>query len=116
MMPKQIKIGTQVFKIVEKTSIEDGLLNEGSYGYTLDNQNLIVIDKNIPKSKKQVTLLHEVLHACRMSIEGPIRPKKTDEYEVWEHHFIGIYEHTVLMVIRDNPSLIKWLSDTSSQA
>jgi Zn-dependent peptidase ImmA (M78 family) len=109
MMPKQVKVGLQTFKIVEKTNLDDGMLSDGSYGYTLENQNLIVIDKNIPKSKKQVTVLHEVLHACRMSLEGPTRPKKSDDYETWEHHFIGIYENAVLMVMRDNPTLLKWL-------
>jgi Zn-dependent peptidase ImmA (M78 family) len=112
MIPKQVKVGLQTFKIVEKPALDDGMLNEGSYGYTLENQNLIVIDKNIPKSKKQVTVLHEVLHACRMSLEGPTRPKKSDDYETWEHHFIGIYENAVLMVMRDNPTLLKWLIET----
>ena len=110
-MISKVKIGAQVFRVVERLREDDGMLSEGSLGYTLDDENLIVIQKNLSKSKKQVTLWHEILHAARMAWESNVRPKKTDEYEVWEHYFIGLYESVLLLVLRDNPELVDWLRE-----
>jgi hypothetical protein len=107
--PREVKIGAQVFKVLERTRKEDGMLADGNYGYTLDEQNLIVIDASMHISKKRVTLLHEVLHAARMIWESPVKPKKSDEFETWEHYFIGIYETAILLVLKDNKELVEWL-------
>jgi hypothetical protein len=109
VMPKQVKIGPQVFKIVERSKIDDGMLNDGSFGYTLDMANLIVVDADIHITKKQVTLLHEIMHACRMVFEGTSKPSKSDDADVWEHHFIGVWESSLLLVLRENPDIVKWL-------
>ncbi len=108
-MPTQVKVGTQIFAIVERSSDIDGMLNDGNYGYTLDEKNLIVVEKDIHKSKKQITLLHEILHACRMVFDNSLKPKKTDDFEVWEHYFIGTVEQPLLLVFSENPGLIEWL-------
>jgi hypothetical protein len=109
MLPKRIKVGTQVFDVVERSQKEDGMLNDGSYGYTLDTHNTIVIDKDIHPSKKTVTLLHELMHAARMVFENQTKPNKSASFEDWEHHFIGIWENSLLMVLRDNPDLVAYL-------
>jgi hypothetical protein len=109
-IPSRLKIGAQIFKVEERSVKQDGTLNDNSYGYTLDQGNLIVIDANIAFSKKQQTLLHEVIHALGMvHAAGMKQPGSKDEYEVWEHHFIGIWEAPMLMFIRDNPEVIAWL-------
>jgi Zn-dependent peptidase ImmA (M78 family) len=108
-VPKSVKVGIQVFDIVQHTQKEDGMLNEGAYGYTLDTRNMIVIDSDLHISKKKVTVLHEVLHASRMVFDNSVKPKKTDDFETWEHYFIGVWENSLIMVLRDNPELLKWL-------
>lgn len=110
-MIEKVRVGAQVFRVIERSRRDDGMLSEGNLGYTLDDENLIVIEKSLSKSKKQVTLLHEILHAIRMERETPARPKKNDEYETWEHYFIGVYENGLLLVLRDNPELIEWLRE-----
>lgn len=109
MMPKSVKIGPQVFDIIERSQKEDGMLNDGSYGYTLDTKNTIVIDKDVHLSKKQVTLLHEIMHAARMVFESPTKPSKSATYEDWEHFFIGVWENSLLMILRENPDIVNWL-------
>jgi len=109
LIPKSVKIGAQTFDIHERTKKQDSLLSEGNFGYTRDEINLIVIDSELHSSKKKVTLLHEILHAARMIFELPIRPKEKAAFEDWEHYFIGIYETSLLMIMRDNPGLMKWL-------
>jgi Zn-dependent peptidase ImmA (M78 family) len=110
---KSVKIGVQVFEIIERTQKEDGMLNEGSYGYTIDTQNVIVIDSNLHVSKKKVTIMHEVLHAARMVFDNSVKPKKSDDFEAWEHYFFGVWENSLIMVMRDNPELMQWLVSDS---
>lgn len=114
MTPKSVKIGAQVFRIEERDPKKDGMLNDGSYGYTLDSENLIVIDSTIHITKKKVTVLHEILHAARMVWETPnSKPAKNAGPDEWEHYFIGIWETSLLLVLQDNPKLVEWLTKTN---
>lgn len=110
MKPTKVKLGSQVFKIEFRDPKNDGMLNDGNQGYTLDYGNLIVVASNLSKSKQQVTLLHEILHAMRMTFENSTFPTGTDFEEV-EHFFINIYENSILMFIRDNPEIVEWLEE-----
>jgi hypothetical protein len=113
-VPKKVKIGPQVFSIIQRSSKDDGMLNDGSYGYTLDSQNLIVIDGSLDVSKKKSVLMHEVLHAVRMVYDPSVKPTEKDDYESWEHHFINIYETGLTLLMQDNPKLVEWLSEKTS--
>jgi len=106
--PKSVRIGIQTWQIQQLSEKEDTLLAEGNCGYTQDVRNIIVIDKNLHESKKKVTVWHEVMHATRFTFE-PTQPRKQAEYEEWEHHFIAVWENSLLMVLVDNPELTKWL-------
>lgn len=108
--PKKVRIGAQTFKIVERSVKQDGTLNDNSYGYTLDQGNLIVIDASIAFTKKQQTLLHEIIHAIGMVYgSGQKEPSVKDTYDIWEHHFIGIWEAPMLSFIKDNPEVVAWM-------
>jgi len=109
-IPSRVKVGAQIFKIEERTVKQDGTLNDNAYGYTLDQGNLIVIDASIAFTKKQQTLLHEIIHAIGMVYgSGQREPTPKDTYEIWEHHFIGIWESPMLSFIKDNPEVVSWL-------
>jgi Zn-dependent peptidase ImmA (M78 family) len=108
-IPKSVKIGTQVFDIVLRDRKSDGMLNDATFGYTLDIENLIVIDSTLKLSKQRITLLHEILHAIHAVFDTSVKPTKKDDFDVWEHYFIGVYEEALLLVLRDNPELIKYL-------
>jgi hypothetical protein len=114
VLPKSVKIGAQVFNIEERDPKKDGMLNDGSYGYTLDGKNLIVVDSTIHITKKQVTLLHEIMHAARMVWENPTsKPGKNAGHDDWEHYFIGVWETSLLLIMRENPKLMEWLLKAS---
>jgi hypothetical protein len=108
-IPSSVKIGTQVFDIVLRDRKSDGMLNDATFGYTLDTENLIVIDSSLKLSKQRITLLHEILHAIHAVFDTSVKPTKKDDFDVWEHYFIGVYEEALLLVLRDNPELIKYL-------
>lgn len=96
-----------MWDIVQHRQLDDPLLTEGNHGYTQDARNIIVVDRELNESKKKVTVWHELMHATRFTFEtGEV--KKSD-YDAWEHHFIAIWENSLLMVLRDNPELTAWL-------
>lgn len=109
--PSYVKVGPQSFDIQFRDPNDDGMLNDGSHGYTLDTGNLIVVSNAISVSKQKITVLHEILHAARMVFESFNVPKKDAEFEDWEHYFIAIYENALIMLMRDNPEIFSWLSE-----
>jgi hypothetical protein len=111
--PTTIRIGTQVWKVIEKPRKGDLSLSEDSFGYTLNRENIIVLDSGMSPSRKRQTLLHEVLHAIRFSFGNPVTPRKTDEAEIWEHYYIAMYEEGMLLVLRDNPELLEFLLENN---
>jgi Zn-dependent peptidase ImmA (M78 family) len=109
-IPSKVRIGTQVFDIVLRSKQDDGMLNDSTMGYTLDMTNLIVIDSSLPLTRQRTTLVHELMHTFSFVFERTIKPTKKDDYEVWEHHFISVYEETWVMVLKDNPDLVEYLT------
>lgn len=107
--PDRVKIGAQIWAIDYRTRAEDGMLNDGCYGYTLEPSNLIVIEYGIPLNKQQSTVIHEILHAARMTFDNTGRPAKKAEFLELEHFFIGVWEQALLQIIQDNTGLLLWL-------
>jgi len=107
MIPKTIRVGTQVFKIVSRDPASDGMLHE-AVGYSLDDENLIVLSNRLSETKKKQTLLHEILHCLKFVFYAGHHPVNKD-LDTWEHFFINLYEEPLLMVLQDNPQLVKYL-------
>ena len=96
-----------MWDIEEGSPKTDTMFSDGSFGYTHDARNVIVLNANQSESKKKVTMMHELMHAARFTFQtGEI---KKGDYETWEHHFINIWENSLLMILRDNPDLTAWL-------
>lgn len=114
-LPTKIKIGSQTWLVEERTKNTDGTLNDGSYGYTIQEGNIIVIDKAATPSRKRQVLFHELFHAVRFSSgSSGIRPSLEDiqpneVIDIWEHYFIAMYEDAFLTIIRDNPDVTNYL-------
>jgi hypothetical protein len=108
-IPKSVQIGTQVFDIVLRDRKDDGMLNDATMGYTLGTENLIIIDSSLKYSKQRTTLIHEILHAIHDVFDNTVKPTKKDDFEIWEHYFIGMYEEPLLLILRDNPDLVDYL-------
>ena len=110
LIPKTIKIGTQLWSIEEHSSKEDGMLYEDNYGYTLERRNMIVVDKDSSDTRKKQVVMHEILHAIRFTFFSGSKMGSKLNFEDTEHYFIGMYEETLLMVLKDNPELLKYLT------
>lgn len=110
-MPKEIKIGSQLFKIVLRDPSFDGMLHE-AVGYSLDDENLIVISNRLSETKRKQTLVHEILHCLKFVFYAGHHPV-TKDFDTWEHFFINLYEEPLLMVLIDNPHLTRYLIGTN---
>lgn len=107
MIPQEIKIGTQIWAVVEHSSKDDGMLYEDNYGYTLERMNMIVLDKDASDTRKKQVLIHELFHAIRFTFAGGSKLPKSS-FEETEHYFIGLYEEPFLMLLKDNPDLVQY--------
>lgn len=108
--PARVRIGGQIWRIEFRSRLEDGNLYNDTYGYTLDAGNLIVIDGTTALGKQQTTLIHEILHAARMTYDSTVRPGRKAEFSEIEHYFIGVWEQPLLQIIKDNTEVIAWLT------
>lgn len=109
LMPKSIKIGTQNWEIKEQKRKHSSDFIDGTYGFTIDKDNVIVLDADMSNSVRRTTLLHEIMHAIRYTFGGSHRPHKSSSYEEWEHYWIGLMEEPMLLVMQDNPELVSYL-------
>lgn len=110
-MPTKLRIGAQWYRVEQRKSGEDGMLNDDSHGYTLEQRNLIVISEEVDESHKRQLILHEIMHALNNAIGSATRPGKGADFGEWEHHFISLYEPGLTMVLQDNPQLVAYIVD-----
>lgn len=109
-IPSKIRVGSQNYRIVERSPDDDGLLGE-SYAYTLVESNLVVMRKDLPIDRKRSILIHELLHALIFTFSRTDRAEKNDTFPEWEHYFIGIIEEPLTLLLRDNPELVEFLTE-----
>lgn len=108
-LPQQAYVGAQVYKIIERTESVDGMLRD-AYAYTLVESNLIVVRRDLPLERKRSILLHELMHAVIFTFGRSDRVEKNESFDDWEHHFIVLIQEPLLMLLRDNPDLVDFLT------
>ena len=108
-LPSKLRIGAQTYKVEERPQATDGGLTD-ALAYTLVESNLIVLRKDLPEDRKRSLLIHESLHALVYSFNRQDRQDKNEDFDGWEHHFIGIVQEPLLMLLRDNPELVQYLT------
>lgn len=106
--PATVKIGSQIWEITEQKR-KHSVTND-HFGFTSTSNNTIVLDSEQVSSMKRVTLFHELLHAIKITFGGSFTPAKNTEFNELEHYFIGLYEEPVVLMLRDNPELVKYLT------
>lgn len=108
-LPSKVKIGSQIYKILEREDGDDGGLTD-ALAYTLTERNLIVLNKVLPIDRKRSVLVHELMHAIIYSFSRQDSDKVTnDNFNDWEHWFISTLQEPWLMILRDNPDLTAYL-------
>lgn len=94
-MPRSVKVGPHSYTIIRKViRKEDGWC---------DFQNLqILIQKRLKRSRAQVTLVHEILHACN--------PNPHEAVQEEEALVTGVAP-VLLDVLQINPDLVAYLTN-----
>jgi len=108
-LPKAIRIGTQTYRVLERDRSDDaGLLD--ALAYTLVESNLIVLRTHLPADRKKALLFHEALHAVVYTYRREDTVETNGNFDEWEHYFIGLVKEPVLLMLRDNPELVEYLT------
>jgi Zn-dependent peptidase ImmA (M78 family) len=110
-LPTSVRIGSQVYAIYERTNREDAGLGD-SHAYTYTDGGFIVIDRDLNPQLKRRYLMHELLHAVMFVFgqeDKPSKEERTDTNENLEHWFIYLVQEPLVMLLRDNPLLVKFL-------
>jgi hypothetical protein len=116
-LPKRIKIGQRDIKVVTRTEQTDLNLTD-NYAYTPINWDYIFIQKGLPVGQLRSTLLHEIIHAINNVFSNaetkvPARHKGESDFDYkgrHEHALINVIDEGLVMVLRDNPHLVEYLT------
>lgn len=116
-LPKVIKVGQRIYDVHVRNESQDPTLSD-CYGYTMVNFDHIVLNDNLSLAKSRGVLLHELLHVLNgmyanratttVAVDGDA--EYSDKYDAWEHYFIGVYQESVVTLLRDNPDLVAFLT------
>ena len=86
-IPKQLKIGGHVYKVVLK---KGPISDSDEQGYVDDEKGEIVLRSNVPKSHLETSLIHEILHCLN---------------SVMNHELIDSLSEQIYQVFKDNKLL-----------
>lgn len=101
--PSRIIVGPYVFTIhyrTEKTM-------PGQYGSTSMVDEKILLQRDLGFGQMRETLLHELEHAAIFAAAGSERPDTDGDTE---DEFIEANAATLITILRDNPTLVTWLT------
>ena len=106
-LPKKVKVGGMSFGISTDASVHLGIeesAGERVYGQMDPTAARIVLHPGMADSRARQVMVHELLHAAIFSAGLGL----TDEVE---EPIVRALEGPVLQILRDNPALVKWLTD-----
>lgn len=108
-LPTSVLIGQRVFTIEERISFDDDTMDT-AYGYVSFNSDRIVLRRDLTEGMRRSTLLHEILHAARQVFAPTVPdPKSFEKKMEMEHWFIGVWEESLITILRSNPEVAKFL-------
>lgn len=113
-MPKTVKIGAAVYTFDNSeenwhSRVINGHVTIDTWGETDHKLNQVHIRAGQSLSQEQHTVIHEVLHliwfySLSDSVMGQVPHEDKEEY------MVGALEPFMLMVLRDNPDLLEYLT------
>lgn len=112
-LPKSVKVGDLVYKVITRNLQEDAEL-QSAFGYTMLNHPYIVLRDDMSIEQARRYLFHELMHCIYLTsvnhyTEEVYKKRKDVSVGDWEHYFIGTMQGPVLELLRSNPKLAKFL-------
>lgn len=114
-MPASVLIGSVTYLVTTHPDdwmrIEYESQRKGDYGHTKHDMAMIYINPESTPDVQRQTLWHEVMHAlCETVMGAPVwRYLGADRVER-EESVIRMLESPIILVLRDNPDLVTYLT------
>jgi hypothetical protein len=114
-MPAGIRIGSVTYTVTvdpdEWIRYEHKNQKKGYYGHTEHSTASIYIGPDCTPDVQRLTLWHEVIHAlCEVTMGSPGWLDLGEEKHDREEAVIRAFESPTLLVLRDNPDLVDYLT------
>jgi hypothetical protein len=114
-MPKAVLIGSVIYRVTTDRDdwlrIENATQCKGAYGHTEPMWAVIFISPETSPDNQRMTLWHEVMHAlCETAMGSPNWDHLGEGPTEREERVIRSFESPTLLVLRDNPQLVAYLT------
>lgn len=114
-MPSTVLIGSVTYLVTvdpdDWLRVEHETFIKGCYGHTNHYRATIYVDPKLTPDVQRQTLWHEVLHALAEAVMGsPDWRGLGTEKDDREEAVVRIIESPTMLVLRDNPDLVKYLT------
>lgn len=117
-MPSELLIGSIVYQVISDPVLfalkERDEECKGVYGFTTAMKATIFLNPDQTPDNQRLTLWHEIMHALAESVMGnPHWDNLGEGPTEREEKIIRLFESPTLLVLRDNPLLVKYLTGGS---
>jgi hypothetical protein len=114
-IPSTVQIGSVTFRVTldpdEWVRMEHKNQSKGNYGYTGFHEATMFINPESTPDTQRLTLWHEVMHAlCEAVMGSPDWHHLGKEKSDREEAVVAAFESPTLLVLRDNPELVAYLT------
>ena len=114
-MPDAVLIGSVVYRVTidpdEWMRYENTSQCKGAYGHTDSMVAVIYISPYISPDNERLTLWHEIMHAiCDTVIGSPHWDHLGEGPTEREERVVRTFESPIVLVLRDNPQLVAYLT------
>ena len=113
-VPPELLIGSVVYRVISDPilfALKEGDEEcKGAYGFTTAMKATIHLNPDQSPDNQRLTLWHEIMHALAESVMGNPHWDNLGENPVErEEKIIRLLESPTLLVLRNNPLLVKYL-------
>lgn len=117
-VPSTVRVGTVTYRVTTDRDawmrIEHSTQTNGYFGHSQHREAIIYLNPDAAPEVNRLTLWHEVLHALDETVMGnpDWRSLNGDpqDADAAEETVVRMLEHPTLAVLRDNPSLVAYLT------
>jgi len=114
-MPSTVLIGSIVYDVttdrVDWLAIENSTRTRGFYGHTDHTIATFYISPDATPDVQRMTLWHEIMHGLtEVTMGSPSWRGLGEEKSDREERVIRMFESPTLLVLRDNPQLVAYLT------
>ena len=114
-MPKTVLIGSVVYTVTTDPIVwlqyENASRTRGFYGHTDNTAATFYISPDATPDVQRMTLWHEIMHGlCEVTMGSPNWLDLGEEKSDREERVIRMFESPTLLVLRDNPQLVAYLT------